>query len=34
MMCHLLKTVQFDFKEGNLRSGFGNKLLLLFAIAK
>ena len=33
MTCHLFKTVQFDFKEGNLRSGSGNKLLLSFAIA-
>ena len=30
---HLFKAVQFDFDEGNLRSGFGNKLLLSFAIA-
>ena len=33
MTCHLFKTVQFDFKEGNLRSGSGNKLLLSFAVA-
>ena len=31
--CHLFKTVQFDFEEGNLRSGSVNKLLLSFAIA-
>ena len=30
---HLFKAVQFDFEEGNLRSGSGNKLLLSFAIA-
>ena len=30
---HLFKSVQFDFEEGNLRSGSGNKLLLSFAIA-
>ena len=30
---HLFKAVQFDFDEGNLRSGPGNKLLLLFPIA-
>ena len=31
--CHLFKTAQFDFEEGNFESGFGIKLLLLFAIA-
>ena len=30
---HLFKAVQFDFEEGNLRSGSGNKSLLSFAIA-
>ena len=30
---HLFKAVQFDFEEGNLRSGSENKLLLSFAIA-
>ena len=33
MTCHLFKSVQFDFEEGNLIFGFGIKLLLLFAIA-
>ena len=28
---HLFKAVQFDFEEGNLRSGSGNKLKLSFA---
>ena len=27
MMCHLFKSVQFDFKERNFTSGFGIKLL-------
>ena len=31
--CHLFKTVQFDFEEGNFESGLGIKLLLLLAIA-
>ena len=31
---HIFKAVQFDFEEGDLRSGSGNKLLLLFAINK
>ena len=31
--CHLFKTAQFDFEEGNFESGFGTKLLLSFAIA-
>ena len=30
---NLFKEVQFDFEEGNLRSGSENKLQLLFAIA-
>ena len=30
---HLFKAVQFDFEEGNLRSGSENKLLLSFTIA-
>ena len=30
--CHLFKTVQFDFEEGNFESGFGIKLLLSLAI--
>ena len=30
---HLFKAVQFDFEEGNLRSGSGNKLMLSFGIA-
>ena len=34
IMYHLFKSVQFDFDEGNLRSGSGNKLLLSFAMAK
>ena len=29
---HLFKAVQFNFEEGNVKSGFGNKLLLSFAI--
>ena len=33
MTCHLFKSVQFDFEEGNFESGFGIKLLLSFAIA-
>ena len=33
MTLHLFKAVQFDFEEGNLRSGSGNKLLLSFPIA-
>ena len=28
MTCHLFKSVQFDFEEGNFRSGFINELLL------
>ena len=28
MTCHLFKSVQFDFDEGNFRSGFGTLLLL------
>ena len=31
--CHLFRSVQFDFEEGNFESGFGIKLLLSFAIA-
>ena len=31
--CHLFKTAQFDFEEGNFESGLGIKLLLSFAIA-
>ena len=31
--CLLFKAVQFDFEEGNLRSGSEKKLLLSFAIA-
>ena len=31
--CHLFKTAQFDFEEGNFESSFGIKLLLSFAIA-
>ena len=33
IICHLFKTVQFDFEEVNFDSGSGNMLLLLFAIA-
>ena len=33
MTCHLFRSVQFDFEEGNFESGFGIKLLLSFAIA-
>ena len=33
MMCHLFKPVQFDFEEGNFKSGFGIELLPSFAIA-
>ena len=33
MMCHLLKPVQFDFEEGNFKSGFGIELLPSFAMA-
>ena len=33
IMCHLFKSVQLDFEEGNLESGFGIELLLSFAIA-
>ena len=32
--CHLLKSVQLDFEEGNFGSGFGIELLLSFAIAR
>ena len=28
MMCHLLKSVQFDFDDRNFISGFGIELLL------
>ena len=31
--CHLFRSVQFDFEEGNFESGLGIKLLLSFAIA-
>ena len=27
MMCHLFESVQFDFEEGNFRSGFEIELL-------
>ena len=30
--CHLFRSVQFDFEEGNFESGLGIKLLLSFAI--
>ena len=33
MTCHLFKTAQFDFEEGNLKAGFGIELLPSFAIA-
>ena len=33
MACHFFKTAQFDFEEGNLRSGL-IELLSLFAIAR
>ena len=33
MLCHLFKSVQFDFEKGNFRSGFGIQLILSFAIA-
>ena len=33
MMCHLFKLVQFDFEEGNFKSGFGIELLPSFAMA-
>ena len=33
MMCHLFKPVQFDFEEGNFKSGYGIELLLSFAMA-
>ena len=33
-MCHLFKSVQFDFEEGNFKSGFGIELLLAFTIAR
>ena len=31
--CHLFKTAQFDFEEGNLESGLGIKVLLSFALS-
>ena len=31
--CHLLRSVQFHFKEENFESGLGIKVMLLFAIA-
>ena len=34
MICHLFKPVQFDFEEGNFKSGFGIELLPSFAIVK
>ena len=33
MTCHLFKSVQFGFEEGNFKSGFGVELLPSFAIA-
>ena len=33
IMCHLFRSVQFDFEEGNFESGLGIKLLLSLAIA-
>ena len=33
MTRYLFKSIQFDFEEGNFRSGSGIKLLLSFAIA-
>ena len=33
MMCHLFKLVQFDFEDGNFKSGFGIELLPSFAMA-
>ena len=33
MMCHLFKLVQFDFEEGNFKSGFEIELLPSFAMA-
>ena len=33
MMGHSFKPLQFDFEEGNFKSGFGIELLLSFAIA-
>ena len=32
-ICHLFKPVQFDFEEGNFKSGFGIELLPSFAMA-
>ena len=31
--CHLFKLVQFDFKEENIKSGFGIEFLPLLAVA-
>ena len=33
MTCHLFKSVQFDFEEGNFRSDLKIELLLSFAFA-
>ena len=32
MRCHLFKSVQFDFEEGNFKSGLGIELLLVYSL--